>query len=392
MEIKIIKGGLDSPERYKYITGCVTNTRLMGVLAMHLEWEDTILPDSPHFHQYFYFDCEELGLETVKFLQSDDEKLTTEEQVRCFAGLGAEPQVLSEREARYLVCSMVLRTKTFGKLLPKEVRELSYITDFPPELSGGEYNHLQSKLNAPIKSDYGVINYYLMRMFGKDAVAAEPLVSELARKEDIEDITPELHATFLRNRIETIETGGQRREYKCETLIEVEKEAKHYLIVSTIEVYKRKVIALSKISSMAISAFEASMILNKREYVTVYRSPVIFDLFANNFVARNPGMTHTEHPAGTMYMDYMSDNSHAENKVFYLNDDVNALYYIGDAGELVVTAYSFEKIMAAEAKLANDYGYSLYVVGRYQFQTSLIYDFIESGAEYFQDYLDALGL
>ena len=68
MTVQILKGGLDSPSRYKFIQGCVTNTRLMGVIAMHLEWEDCAIKANPHVHQYYYFDYEELGLETLKIM------------------------------------------------------------------------------------------------------------------------------------------------------------------------------------------------------------------------------------------------------------------------------------------------------------------------------------
>ena len=392
MDIRIIKGGLDAPDRYKYRQGCVTDTRLMGVLGMHLEWEDTKRPDEPDFHQYYYFDCEELGLERLSFLRSSNKKLTDDEQTRVFAGLGAAPQPLSEREARYLVCYMVLRTKTLGQALPFEASQIKYITDFPPELSGGEYNHLQGKINVPVKSDYGVINYYYMRCFGKDPEAALPFVSEMAKPEEIEDITPALHATFFRNRIETLETGGQRRSYRCESLVQVDDEAKHYLIVSRVDVYKRKIISLEKVSSQYISPFEASMILNRPEFVTVYGVFGPFDFCSEFFEKSSIAMTKTRPPAGDMYLDYLPDNSYAENKTFCLNDDVSALYYVGDAGEFVVASYSLDGIAAAERKMQRLFGLSLAVKGRFRFQTSLMYDFAESGVDFFRDYLDALGI
>ena len=53
--IKVLKGGLDpsNTARYKFISGVVSDTRLMGVVAMHLIFEDTVLPAAPHFHQMY---------------------------------------------------------------------------------------------------------------------------------------------------------------------------------------------------------------------------------------------------------------------------------------------------------------------------------------------------
>ncbi|MBR5756132.1 MAG: hypothetical protein IKX96_01100, partial [Firmicutes bacterium] len=259
----------------------------------------------------------------------------------------------------------------------------------PPELSGGEYKALWDKFCVPVKSDYGIVNYYLMRRFGKDDEAAEYLISEFARKEDIEDVTPRSHSTFLYNKIESLaESAGNKKMYRCESLVEIESEARYSLVVSQVTVYKRRVLEAKLISTLAISVFEASSILNKTEYVTVYNVKENLESFANRLEDFSLGMTKTLHPTGEMYMEFMPDNDHAENKVFYLSDDVRALYYLSEANQLIVAAYGEDSIRRAEigvfmSPLRN----SVEAVGRFKFMNSILYDYAESGIGDFLEFL-----
>ena len=63
---KVIKGGIkfgtDNVTR-RFISGHVTNTRLMGVIGMDLQWEFSSDKFSGLLNQIFYLDAEEYGLE-----------------------------------------------------------------------------------------------------------------------------------------------------------------------------------------------------------------------------------------------------------------------------------------------------------------------------------------
>jgi len=57
-ELKVIDGGKSQSlfAQYIYLGGEVTDTRLMGVLGVHLHWECPYPKEQPHLHQYFYYD------------------------------------------------------------------------------------------------------------------------------------------------------------------------------------------------------------------------------------------------------------------------------------------------------------------------------------------------
>lgn len=418
--VKVLKGGLDegNPKRYKFISGAVSDTRLMGVTAMHLVFADQLLQGQPLLHAYFYFDYEELGLESLKIVHTNDAMLTERNVRECFAGLGAQLVDLDEAEAYYYAKWMVDETKRKKQPLPNNIKEIQFIlnqvcsTAIGEESKGaaviheGESNSpatfeftdkqldmLNVKLCVPIKSDYGIVNYYLMRLFGKDDSGARLLVDRAADQNNIETIAPSSHCTFLKNKVNICESLGDHKIYRCESLVEVEAELKHHYIVSEIEIYKRKVVGAKKISDTPISLYEASLMLCREEYVSVYEldENALPNDFAGTFADFSLGMTNTQHASGKMFMDFMPNNNHAENKVFKLNDDIRALFYITTSGQIVVSAYTLNGIIQAEARMMlSDLGGMIKPIGHYQFQASIIYDFAESGFTDFIEYLKYL--
>ncbi len=391
--IKVLKGGLDPSNlnRYKFISGVVSDTRLMGVVAMHLIFSDTALPDNPNEHQFYYFDYEELGLESLKIVYSNDFNEIKRDVKQCFAGLGAQIIEITESEAYYLANWMIEDTKNKKQELPEEIKEIPFVQARACELSKDEIDALNSKMCVKIKTDYGVVNYYLMRYFGRDLEALK-FVSE--SNANIEDLGISSHCTFLRNKITTLpETAGTNKVYRCETLIELESEQIHHLIVSEIEVYKRKVVGVKKISDISLSLYETSMLLAREEFVTVFEFKDNIDIykFSACFEEFTLGMTQNSHSNGDMFMEFKPDNNHAESKLFMLSNDVQALYYVAGINQIVVAAYNMEDVLKAEMNLAlSTAGEFLDITNRYKFAASIIYDFAESGFTDFNEYINSI--
>ena len=85
----LIEGGLNCsiPQAHKrFVSAYVTNTRLMGVLAVYAHWA---VKDGGDIHQFFYIDCEETGLETCTVYRGDwNQEMQMAEQA-LVGGLGA---------------------------------------------------------------------------------------------------------------------------------------------------------------------------------------------------------------------------------------------------------------------------------------------------------------
>lgn len=392
MELKVLKGGKSASliNEYRFAGGEITDTRLMGVVGMHLHW---ILPyetDARDLHQFYYYDIEELGLESMAVYIGDDEIAIEVTGKSLYGGLGAAMRPLTEREARYLANTMIAETKRRGMLLPEEARDLDFITKSPVLLSDVEKDALDRKMCVTIHTDYGLVNYYLMRLFGKDPEGAALLVDEDADPAAFGPIEPARHCTFLRNTIQF--TGGLlKRTYLCESLIEAEAENAHHIVTSEVTVAGGKIVAAEKRSEFRISDYEASMKLSRPEFVTVYEIYGDMDFFDREFAPYVLGATKTGHDCGDMFMEFKRDNYHVEQADFKLSDDVQTLYFVTDYGQLIVGAYSLDDIVRAEALLqSGSIAKIIQSTAKFQFADPIIYEFAMSGMTDFTEFLKSL--
>ena len=173
----VIEGGLLTAEKNikkHFVSAYVTDTRLMGVLAIYVHWKRNI-PDAlsmddenNDIHQFFYIDCEEMGLETYKsIIGNDREEIDLVEQA-LVGGLGARKINLTERQLRGLLTYYKKFNKHHGLPLPQNYDEYGFILDEDIILSEDEQEHLMFLICSEISSDYQVVNYFLMRLFGRD--------------------------------------------------------------------------------------------------------------------------------------------------------------------------------------------------------------------------------
>ncbi|MDO5110163.1 MAG: hypothetical protein Q4D59_09555, partial [Erysipelotrichaceae bacterium] len=115
-KLKLIEGGRSMPVSKMHrilMEAYVSNTRLMGVLAVAAHWS-IVPPDADRndpanwedLHQFFYIDCEEAGLETYQQVRDDNGENEAEaERIEnaLFAGLGGDEMLLEERQLRLLL-------------------------------------------------------------------------------------------------------------------------------------------------------------------------------------------------------------------------------------------------------------------------------------------------
>ena len=390
--LKVITGGKSENifSEYRYLGGEVTDSRLMGVLGLHLHWELPYPFAEPHLHQYYYFDVEELGLETYRTYTGDDPLAIELACKNLFGGLGSLMKPVSEREARYLVREFITDTKRRKQPLPEEAVDLEFITQVPVMLSPEEHTALIAKMCTEILSDYQLIHYYLMRIFGMDIKGASYLCAPvfLSNGTGPQAVLAE-HATLLRNTIEEYTDDSGKMSYLCESLVETEN--KHWLVMSEIEVADGKVTAARLKSSFEITLYEASMMLSRWEYVTVYEILQDPDDFDVDFTTYTLGSMRTDHSNGEMFMEFKRDNIHVNQRVFNLSDDIACLYYVTDFGQLILASYSLEMIAQMEERLhKSSLASSVFPTSKYQFQEPVLYEFAQSEFDDFEEFLKSL--
>lgn len=392
----VIKGGKSDtasfkPEDLIFVDAYVTDTRLMGVLGLSIVWE--IIDDKGNipFHQFFYFDAEEYGLDTYESLQGDSPEILELIEQNLIGGLGGEKHPLSQAEALNLLADFVSGSEKLRAPLATPTEQyLELIKDLPP-LSPVERELLRGKTCTPIKSHYQLINYYLMRSFARDFEAAKYLIAMEA--DPLEGLW-EKPGTLCKNTIEEHVDKSGSLSYLCEALIDWDGE--YEMILLEIMISKGKMadakIADAKVNhSFKISPAEAVMMLNRSEYVSVYEilaEPVDFD---NTFLPLMAGALKTNHENGRLYMEFNNNNEHVNQKVFRLNEDIHGLFYVSDFGQLLLSAFSLEKIHSLESFLQKGpLSLMLLPTAKYEFKEPIVYDFIQSDFEDFEDYILSL--
>lgn len=384
----VIKGGAAaaiSNNRRNFKSAFITDTRLMGVVGLYIHWELTNTEFASDFHQFFYFDAEEYGFETYKsLLGSDPEALTMTEQA-LIGGLGGNKVNVNEREALHLIQKYVQMNEKLGIPLPELKSEYEFLLEESVVLSEKENEILINKLCTPIASEYQLINYYLMRVFGRDFEAGAYLV---AFDLPMEEFAEESGATLCKNSIEEFfdENGCS---YLCESLIEF--DGKYKLVISEINLLEGKVSGMKKRSSFYVTPAEAAMMLNHPEFITVYEILSETEEFLKLFTGYTSNSMQTLHENGRLYLEFNKNNDHVNRKVFRLNEDIHGLYYATDFGQLIIAAYSLSEIHEIEKSLSkSDVNTCIIPTAKYEFKEPILYEFIQSDFDDFSDFLDFL--
>lgn len=410
----VIEGGLHAKKQspsHKFISAWITDTRLMGVCCVKAHWLAETPEGSFDLFQFFYFDWQEYGLETFECF-SGEHNSEMKESVAAVerglsAGLGGEKNPLSERELCFLVQSFVAFNESRGIPLPQGFYESDFLLTPEVKLSDEEQHALICKECTKLSGPFQVMNYFLMRCFARDFQGAKLLTKNYVRT----DLFPSFAAAdMLRNSIkddagnagnnsnyyatssdESFGTFNTRKSYLCESLLEF--DAKYYLAVTRITLEGLKVVKYEKLSSFRVSLWEASLMLNQPEFVTVYDAVgelADFDIGAFPLLKRSMV---SEHECGKLFAIYYPNNDHVHQPIYYMYDDLFGICYALENGQIVLASRSHENIIKLETQLMESkYGALLVLVSKYEFNHSVIHDFVNRNYEDFEDFLNDLGV
>ena len=382
----LIKGGLSYPydsDKKTFVSAFVTDTRLMGVVGLYIHWEIESGKFISDFHQFFYFDAEEYGFETYRSISGNDMSEISYIEQALMGGLGGQKIDLTQKEAAFLIQSYADMNRRLSTKLPDGQKEYSFLLEAEVEMSDEEKRNLFAKQCTPITSTYQAVNYFLMRCFGKDYEAAA-FLSEDGLPLDIYADIPA--ATLCKNTIDPFE-NEDGSSYLCESLIEY--DASYMLLVSEITMENTKISSFEKRSAMQVSAIEAAMMLSRPEFVTVYEILSTPEEFDAGLVELTTSTLLTVHDGGRLFLSFNKNNDHVNKQIFRLNEDVFGLYYITDFGQMIIAAYSIKGIHAMEKELRRStLSQSLLPVAKYEFKEPVLYEFIQSDFEDFEEFLD----
>lgn len=412
---KVITGGLAesvNSSKKEFAAAYLTDTRLMGVVGMYVHW---YLPENVRYkelYQLFYFDAEEHGFDNYKSLlcsgSSDDAILVAKAESTLFGGLGGKQVYITENEARFMVQKYAQFNDEHNLPLPGGYSEYGFMLNDKVELSKEEEFALMTKQCTSLTSPYQVINYFLMRCFGKDFEAAKLLTKGYVRTNIF---TEHKCATFLRNTIEDAPddvsgtnskyvatdsdskfgTFDTYKSYMCESLIEY--DGKYFLIITQVTLDQLKVVKWEKVSTFKVTTAEASMMTSRGEFVTVcdlIEDSPEFNRASTRLVSKSMV---TDYDNGKLFMIFNPDNDHVKKQTYLLNDDVKGIYYLVDDSQLILASYSLDGIRDLEADLASSRMSNFVVpISKYEFKEPVLFEFMNSIFDDFEDFVATIAL
>ena len=386
---------IDRAQRH-FISAYVTDTRLMGVLAVYAHWhlnasddEDDTASAWGDLHQFFYIDCEETGLETYHEVRISDPQEVEDVEQAIIGGLGAAKIDLNERELRMIMCHYRDFNEKHG--LPMPEKESHYRFLFSPDMSPDkrQVRALMKKICPEIVSEHQLINYFLMRCFGRDhegaAWLAVPKVP-VALYDRYERATFFFYVIDLKEKRE-----DGTAEYLCESL--VEEDGRYDLIVSLVETKGLRVTGVSQCSAHHISDMEAALMLKKSEFVTVYEVLLSEEDLEDNLGEFSIGFhaTMSECENGRLFMAFRPNNDHVDDREFLLSNDVRGIYFLSNGGQLITAAYSLEDIKRVERTVRSSIlAPYLLVSERYEYKDPVLYEFMHGDIENFDAFLSLI--
>lgn len=416
-ELHVIKGGLDNPKPkpklklkekndYTFLSATATDTRLMGVIGLDLIWEINTGPQTEKLYQIFYLDCEEYGLESYTegieaFGDMPIEIL--EERTRLYGALGGDSVPITEKEARFLIQSYTRLNTKYNQPMPDGREKYSFLMKPEQTLTSKEYISLFHKLSGKMYNANYVVNYFLMRCVSGDARGASWLLDRsIPESETITPAySPDMNScelfistkpkTLCRNNIEP--TGEpDSHMYFCESLIECAGRYELATSVITLSSDDKKVVSASLQSSFRVTATEAAMLMNRSEFITVYEIPGFDEGFIEEFENFAAIFTETIYDNGRLFVDFNETNAHAGQSLYLINNDIHAMYYLTDCGQLLIMGYAPGDIHDAEFRMyLSLMPYSLIVSAKYEFKEPVFYEFIKSDFIDFDSFLAYIG-
>lgn len=384
IQVETLDGG--AIESYKtgskvFRSAYVTDTRLMGVLSIGITWD---LPDNKfkkQFHQFFYIDVEDYGLERYDSILCEENDLYYDIQRTYVGGLGARLVEISLREAMWLLQKYSNRALKNGYNIPNPVDE--YIDLLRPSVifTDPEMYILDSKQCTPVSTPYEAINYFVMRMFAKDIEAA----AVLSTNPDISDAFPRIPRSVLyNNKIAPLDDADA---FSCESLIEAKDV--YYLTVCHIQMDHLRVKKIKRISAFPISTVEAAVMLRRTEHISVMTVDEEFKNFNQNSTFMLNWSTERKEGKGTLYILYKPDNSHVNSENYSMLNDFYGAYYYNGKDELVLMAPSDEYLGLLEHDIFNSkFGKHAQLIHKEIYANPLLYDYILSNESHFMEYAE----
>ena len=247
-----------------------------------------------------------------------------------------------------------------------------------------------------------------MRCVGRDFSAAKLLVKNYVRTDLFSEFPA---ASLLRNVIDEdkdAQSGSNtdyyatdedkdfgtfqtRKAYLCESLIEF--GGKYFFLMTRLTLDHLKVVKYERLSCFGVSIWEASLMLSAPEYVSVYDIEVEGLEITRHTASLLGNAMVNEHDSGRLFMIFYPNNDHVKKREYRLSDDVFGMCFVSEGGQLILASNMRQNISSLER---NFRGSAIFPVlmpaAKYEFNHAVFKNFIHSGFEKFEDFVEAISM
>ncbi len=345
----------------------MTRTRLMGVLAGYIDYQF----DGYRIVEFYHIEIEEYGIDRFEQLIAPNDYDVKQMRMEMLGRLGGEIVVLTEAE--------FLQLLAYGMSINQQAKSLTKIRQkshwFPTELKVDlvAYKSAIDKVVEKIISKNAFMHYFLMRYFAQDSIYKYMIKGEMAKSEH--------YYTVLLNQLTKRDDG-----YHFSALL---LGAGYAMASGVIVLTEKSIEAVRDLEIVELSDIDAAALLRQTERVIVYD---IYDQnMESHLIQENKQLATTLYPSGRLYIKYRPNDRHVNHALFRLNDDVEVYIYITDGDQLLLASTNKRQLEHWDKRLRYRFGSAVRRRAAFQFDASVLYDFILSNRIDFDHYLDQYG-
>lgn len=356
------------------IISCLaTNTRLMGVVGglIHYELEGKNLAE----FFIFDFDIMELGRhEQVYNPGSDDIKAYSDEY---FGSLGGE--LIALDFWRDFLAMFFLEMKRSNHSSYKIAKKKS------PLLSKLRKNMIKDGYSEEVLfpkhelSEYEICHYFLMRYFEIDELCLDFCDFSL----DFDMWDPDLTGMVIKNTLRESEGDDGMSFYDFSSILFF---GSYFLVNGSLGLEDGLITGFSIEEHMQLPPNAVAKMMRKEEFITIYQ--IVMPGFESAFCMENRRIEPQLYESGTLMVSYKKDNSHVDQSVYSVNNDIEASLFVTDASQLVVCTDSDNNGYEYIQSLEDRYGDQLVKIADYLFDDRVFLDFIASSSHDFIEWLE----
>lgn len=353
----------------------ITRSRLMGSMGLIIKR----VKDEDEIYEYYLLDSEGLGLCDYVRLENPTQERAYREEERLMGGFGEDRVYISEDRALFLVKYYGNKTIEYGKELPEgQENFINIIKNYKTDITMDEMFPIISR---KIEDDIEFINFMTMRFIAWDREG----LRYFCENEEISNMhITEINGTLLKNTV--IKKSDEKYlskviyedidgYYTCSIAFNISKNNGEFKIKSLVFGNKEM-----------MYDFEVFNEISKNEFIDIYELNNS-TIFAKKLYEDNPFMLRSYLEEGIFFTRFKFNNNHVKEKVYVINNDLKAIYYIMD-DKLFVGTYSKKDRDYINKILLLNYKEFIEFEDAMCLEQNALYDFAESGCEDFYYFIE----